>query len=50
MFVPASCSDQLLPLNLAINAPFKKQMKAKFKNYYSNKVADQMKKVWKWKT
>lgn len=45
IFVPTCCTDQLQPLDLAINAPIKKQMKAKFENYYSNKVADQMKKV-----
>lgn len=44
VFVPASCTDQLQLLDLAINAPFKKHMKAQFENYYSNKVADQMKK------
>lgn len=44
VFVPASCTDQLQPLDLAINGPFKKHMKAQFENYYSNKVADQMKK------
>lgn len=45
VFVPASCTDQLQPLDLAINGLFKKHMKAQFENYYSNKVADQMKKV-----
>lgn len=44
VFVPASCTDQLQPLDLAINAPYKKQMKAQFENYYSSKVADQMEK------
>lgn len=38
VFVPASCTDQLQLLDLAINAPFKKHMKAQFENYYSKKL------------
>jgi hypothetical protein len=43
VFVPASCTDRLQPLDLGINAPFKQSMKTFFEDFYASKVAEQLK-------
>ena len=37
-FVTGGCTGDLRPLDIKINAPFKKEMKAKFTNWYSEQV------------
>ena len=39
-FIPASCTGELQPLDLTVNAKFKILMKAKFIEWYSSKIAE----------
>lgn len=39
-FVPASCTGELQPLDLTVNAQFKRMMKGKFIDWYSAKIAE----------
>ena len=43
VYVPASCTDCLQPLDLSINATFKHHMKASFENWYASQVASLVK-------
>ena len=43
VFIPASCTDKLQPLDLELNAPFKQAMKAEFEDFYADCIAKQMK-------
>ena len=38
IFVPASCTSELQPLDLSVNMVFKTLMKKKFSNWYSEKI------------
>ena len=38
MLVPANCTDQLQPLNVAVNKPVKEFLRAQFHNWYSRQV------------
>ena len=40
VYVPASCTDQLQPLDLKVNKYFKDQLRTEFNKWYSQKVAD----------
>ena len=42
VFVPASCTDRLQPLDLTVNRVYKENMKAQFKEWYSEKVEAQL--------
>ncbi|KAJ8315224.1 hypothetical protein KUTeg_007374 [Tegillarca granosa] len=42
VYVPASCTDKLQPLDLGINAPFKASMRAQFEDYYAEEVKKQL--------
>ncbi|KAH3834638.1 hypothetical protein DPMN_107970 [Dreissena polymorpha] len=39
LFVPASCTDRLQPLNLSVNFEYKQSLKGCFHDCYSNQVA-----------
>ena len=43
VYVPASCTDRLQPLDLSVNASFKLNMKNCFEDWYSGEVAEQLK-------
>ena len=43
VFIPASCTDRLQPLDLNVNGQFKKEMKKCFEDWYANEVAKQLK-------
>ena len=43
VFVPASCTDRLQPLDLTVNKVYKEKMKAQFEEWYSEKVEAQLK-------
>ena len=38
MFVPASCTGELQPLDLTVNYSFKESVKASFTNWYAQQV------------
>ena len=40
VFVPASCTGELQPLDLTVNAQFKTMMKDRFISWYAEKVAE----------
>ena len=42
VYVPASCTDRLQPLDLSVNAAFKLNMKNSFEDWYSHEVAKQL--------
>jgi len=41
VYVPASCTDKLQPLDLSVNAAFKQLMKCCFEDLYADEVAIQ---------
>ena len=43
VYVPASCTDRLQPLDLSVNPSFKLNMKNCFEDWYSGEVAEQLK-------
>ncbi len=44
MLVPANTTDKLQPLDLSVNKPAKDFMKAKFQNWYSEIILEQLEK------
>ena len=43
IFIPAGCTGDLQPLDVAVNDVFKRKMKEKFSSWYSEKVGSQLK-------
>ena len=43
VLIPKNCTDQLQPLDVAVNKPVKDFMKAKFQKWYAEQVASQLK-------
>ena len=42
IFVPAGCTGQLQPLDVAVNDPFKKTLKKLFSSWYANQIKEQL--------
>ena len=42
IFVPANCTSELQPLDLAVNGPFKRRNEEKFTNWYADRVCATM--------
>ena len=42
VFLPGGCMGELQPLDLAVNGPFKEEMKKCFSSCFAGKVADHL--------
>lgn len=42
VFVPANCTDRLQPLDISVNKPAKKFMRARFQEWYAVQIQQQV--------